>query len=426
MRRNKPTTSRLDLYQRAFADSNGPTGDHICLRIDMTPGDEIVKVTIRIPSRIIKRRPSCPLVEIATRRPGLDHVFAPAITDLIAQGAASAVECRRVGRSSTDSRVEILCAGWKTAGEPDLEVKFLAWELATPLQGDAPYVKATLELLIDFPAFPDVPVLLTIVVPRDTEPRSIQGTHVLAYPSRTFDGRRYLNLYFRRDQTIRTSASFGPTNDVADIWLGFAKLAGAAALVAFVTSLKAAPGDIERLLVVLASLATLLGVASELARQFAELRIYRHVGRSLQTTLLASQAAVAVVIVLSLLRYRNGSSSGIYSLVIPLALALAGGMAAVTLVGLVLHRLGYWHRFVCDFEGCTAVFKIRADRPECRYTGRVFCDDHVDTICGACCHGVDLRADEPTTANRFEYHTIPCRSLRSSGHSDAAEVRATV
>jgi hypothetical protein len=399
----------LDAYQRAFADSNGPVGDQITVRIEMVPGDEIGRVSVRVPSRLLGCSLTGPLVRIAARRRDSVRMYAPAITELEARGPSSSVSCARVQACGSDSYVDIWC-DVPEGKLGDLEITCLAWEIVNGHEGDAPYLHAALGILLDFPAFPDVPVLVTIVVPQDAEPRSIQGSHVLAYPSRTFQGRRHLNLYFQRDRTIRLSASFGPTNDVAEIWLGFAKLAGAAALVAFVGSLRAAPSDTERLLAVLASLATLLGVSSGLLRQFAELRIYRHVGRFLQGTLLAAQTVGILIILLSLLRLKSGSNGGLYGAVVPLAGVLAGLTALATIGGLLLHRLGFWHGFVCDFEGCRNILRIRAGRPECRYTGRVFCDAHIQSVCDMCRHGSDLRSGRVDTASAFDYVVIPCRA----------------
>ena len=239
--RSRPAASedQLELYQRAFRESNGPTGGHqIAVTIHMIPGDEIARVDINVPHRLLGPAPINPVVSLATRKDHSPDLLAPAITDLFADGAAGSASSTRVRRSAEDAHVEIHCDGWDRSGERDLHLGFLAWEIVGAVHGDAPYVQATLSVEMDFPAFPDAPVLVTIVVAQDTEPRSIQGTHVLAYPSRTFNGSRYLNVYFRRDQSIRLSASFGPTNVVAGIWLSFAKLAGALALVAFVGSLE--------------------------------------------------------------------------------------------------------------------------------------------------------------------------------------------
>jgi hypothetical protein len=409
--RSRASENQLELYQRAFRESNGPTGEQIAVTIHMLPGDEIARVEIVVPHRLLGPAPSVAVVSLATRKDHSPDLLAPAITELTAYGAAASASSARVRRSAGEAHVEIHCDGWDRSGERDLHLGFLAWEIVGALHGAAPYVEATLNADMDFPAFPGAPVLITIVVAQDTEPRSIQGTHVLAYPSQTFRGSRYLNMYFRRDQSIRLSASFGPTNDVAGIWLSFAKLAGAAALVAFVGSLKHAPNETERLLAVLASLATLLGVASELLRQFAELRIYRHVGRSLQMALLAAQTAGILLILLALLRLKAESDAGIYSAVVPLAVALAIVTALAALAGLMLHRLGYWHRFVCDMEGCSTVLRLRTGRPECRYTGRVFCEEHIADVCGHCVHGCDLLTQEMTTADVFDYRSIPCRNL---------------
>lgn len=409
--RSEASENQLELYQRAFRESNGPSGDQIAVTIHMIPGDEIARVNMSVPHRLLGPASTNPVVSLATRKDHSPDLLAPAITDLSADGAAGSASSTRVRRGAEAAHVEIHCEGWDRSGERDLHLSFLAWEIIGALHGDAPYVQATLSVEMDFPAFPDAPVLVTIVVAEDTEPRSIQGTHVLAYPSRTFNGSRYLNMYFRRDQSIRLSASFGPTNDVAGIWLSFAKLAGAAALVAFVGSLKAAPNETERLLAVLASLATLLGVASELLRQFTELSIYRHVGRSLQAALLAAQTAGILIILMALLRLKAESDTGIYSAVVPLAVALTIVTAIAAVAGLMLHRLGYWHRFVCDMEGCTAALPVRMGRPECRYTGRVFCQEHIAAVCGRCPHGCDLLTREMSTAEDFDYRSIPCRSL---------------
>jgi hypothetical protein len=408
--RSGSSENQLELYQRAFRESNGPTGDQIAVTIHMIPGDEIARVDVSVPHRMLGLVSINPVVSLATRKDSSPGLLAPAITDLSADGVADSAFSTRVRCSTEDTHVEIHCDGWDRSRQRDLHLSFLAWEIVGALHGDAPYVQATLSVEMDFPAFPDASVMVTIVVAEDTEPRSIQGTHVLAYPSRTFNGARYLNMYFRRDQRIRLSASFGPTNEVAGIWLSFAKLAGAAALVAFVGSLKNAPNETERLLAVLASLATLLGVASELLRQFAELRIYRHVGRSLQVALLVAQTAGILIILLALLRLKVESDTGIYSAVMPLTLALAVITALAAMAGLMLHRLGYWHRFVCDMEECTAVLTVRTGRPECRYTGRVFCQEHIVEVCGCCPHGCDLLTREMSTADAFDYRSIPCRS----------------
>lgn len=402
--------SRLYLYRQSLTEANGPVGGLVSVELHVAPADQITRVELRIPARFLGDLPTGPLVLLGTRTRGAGQQLAPAITRLRAEGAARSCRCRRRASSPTTSWTEIDVPDLGAGGNPedDLTITFMVWELVSPLFGQAPYVQASLDLVLDFPSLPDESVLVTLSVPRDTEPRSIQGTHVLAYPSHTFEMRRYMNLYFRRDRPIRLTGSFGATNEVTDIWLSFAKVAGAAALVAFLNSLKREPGDTERLLAVLASLATLLGVSTDLLRQFAELRIYRNVGRWLQRGLMLAQVAGVVVIALSLLRLRGGDGP-VLGAVVPLAVGLAIADGIVLAAGLVLHYLGLWHRFVCDSEGCRSVLHFRKGRPECSYTGRVFCNTHIGSVCSSCIHHPDLLNGTLETADRFDPRTIPCR-----------------
>ena len=78
-----------------------------------------------------------------------------------------------------------------------MTLNFKAWELAGLLDGDVPYLFATLAVESLFRGLPGVPAVVTLVTPQGTAPRSTQGNYSLAYPSRTFQGRRYTNIYFR-------------------------------------------------------------------------------------------------------------------------------------------------------------------------------------------------------------------------------------
>jgi hypothetical protein len=411
MRRPKtPRMPALHAYHQAFGESNAPLGDHIAVKVELAPGNEIARLSIHIPSAILRHHHSGPVARVATRRRHARQAVAPAITDLRFDGSCRTGSVQRVGEEDGGSCADVVCHMSKAAASEDLDITFLAWEVTEDMEGNAPYLHARTNLELSFPAFAQAPVVLTFVVALECEPRSIQGTHVLAYPSRTFAEQRYLNLYFRPDRPIRVSAVFGPTNDVAEVWLSFAKVAGAAGLVAFVGSLRRSPNDVERLLAVLASLATLLGLSGELLRQLSELRIYRYVRRYLQVGLLAAETVAIAAILLGLLRLRADTNRGIYGAVVPFSLSIAAVALLITLVGLVLHRVGFWHGFVCDYEGCETVLRLRRGRTECHYTGRVFCDSHIHSVCGACTYGPELHGRARATDEDFQFHAIPCRN----------------
>lgn len=409
MGKGAETKDALDDYRRTFSGSNGNMGQHIEIRAMVTPGDEIAELRMCIPSTLLPSSAEHVSVTVSSRRKGVEGNFAPALTELTEVRGVKSILAKRVQDEEGNSRTEIDLSIRKGQQEP-VEFHALAWEVLSPPTGDAPYVKATLDLVVEVPSLPKVPVILTVVTPGDSAPRSVQGAHVLAYPSRTFDGARYLPIFFRRDRPIRISAEFGPTNSTTDIWIGFAKLAGAAALVAFLGSLKRSQADTEQILATLASLAALVGLAGEALRQYAELRIYHAVGRRLQGALLTAQSFGIVLIALSAVRLGNSGEARTLSAVVPLSYGLAIVAAITAAGGLILHRLGYWHQFVCDYEGCRSVLRIRKGRSECHYTGRVFCDAHIDTVCGSCVYGGELgRSESSVSPEQFDYRLVRCR-----------------
>jgi hypothetical protein len=398
----------LDSYRRSLNDLNGPIGDQVSVQIEVNPGDEIAKFTIRVPSSFLHRETRFPLLTISTRSEA-DLDLSPMITELMSMAVGSSVSISRVPSGEGGYKISLEYSGTETATDQDIVVQFLAWDTVSALAGDAPYVLSTLRFVLDFPALEEIPVLVTLILPEDSSPRSIQGSYVLAYPSRTYAGRRYLNLYFRKDRPIRLTTTFGPTNDITDVWFSFGKLAGALALVAFITSLHSSADSAVSVLAVLTSIATLAGIAGQIFRQVTEISLYRKVGRLLQDTLLVAESigASAIIISLFVLRDSVGKTPAHWTTIMLAALsAISIGVAAC---GLALHRVGYWHRFVCDYEGCEVILRNRSSRPECRYTGRVFCDIHIKRVCETCVHGVELRNRSLLPGKLFDFRSIPCR-----------------
>jgi hypothetical protein len=401
--RKRNELDQLALYHHVFGNiTDGHSDARIEIQVATKPGDEIAEVEVIIPGELLcTANEAQPLMTISTdRHGGVKHPIEITRLELL-QGSGELHHER-------DSEAVRIYLRERPTRVTRLKISFAAWELVEPLEGIYPYVHASLRVQFAFPAIEDAKAIVTIVTPADSTPRSTQGNYSLAYPSRTFAGERFLNLYYSSADNIRIRYRFGPTEGLVKPWLNLGQAAVSAAFVCFVDAFAGVMDESDRLLAVIASFVAVAAVVWDLIQEVARFSIYGRTRRLIYFAVLGAQILVVAVLGLSLVGLRSTESQELLraATVASGVLSLLLGIAAAS--GFFLHFKGWWHGFMCDHEGCNFVFRIRRERPECRYTGRVMCDRHIQSICGACPHGPDLLTGELSTVDSFDSKTIRC------------------
>lgn len=400
--------SQLKLYGEVFGHViSSHSNDRIEMALQMNPGDEVSAVTVHFPADLISYLPDGePLLKINSLL-SKDGGRPIEISDL--QMSASTMNAHRRLRPGT---AEIHVDGM---APPDSTVTltFKAWELAGPLDGDAPYLFATLATNISFPNLLGVPATVTLVTPKETAPRSTQGNYTLAYPSRTFQGHRYTNIYFQDAANIRLQYRCASLDKFKMPWQNIGKAAVASAFVYFISALipNASNADLaERLLAVIGAFVTSAGTAWDFIQELTVFTLYdRHKNR-ISFLVLLCQLSVITIMTLTLVRLSEHSAAAALSALPTASLVLTGALLVVAIGGFLLHYAGWWQGFACDFSECNSKLRIRRSRPECKYTGRVPCDSHIANVCLACPHGEDLLHGRLDSVALYQVDELPCCS----------------
>jgi hypothetical protein len=194
-------------------------------------------------------------------------------------------------------------------------------------------------------------------------------------------------------------------------WQAIGKAAVASAFVYFISAMipDARNSDLaERLLAVIGAFVASAGTAWDFIQDISVFTIYGQYRNRLSLLVLVSQLAVISMMVLTLIRLSVHSAAVALSALPAASLILTGVLIALAIGGFVLHYLGWWQGFLCDCSGCENVLRIRHGRPECKYTGRVFCDDHIQTVCQSCRHGKDLISGRLESISLHRIDTLPC------------------
>jgi hypothetical protein len=398
--------SLLSLYGHVFGHVIGShSEDRLEIELAVNPGDEVSDVTVRLSANLM----SClsegePLIRISSllsREAGRPVE----ISDVQISGATMNAS-RRLTSGSAEIRVDVL-----TPPDSTVTLNFKAWELAGPLDGEAPYLFATLATKISFPGLPGVPAVVTLVTSQGTAPRSTQGNYSLAYPSRTFQGHRYTNLYFQDSADIVLQYRCASMDSFKMPWQTIGKAAVASAFVYFISAMIPATRNsdlAERLLAVIGAFVTSAGTAWDFIQEITVFTIYDQRRNRISLLVLVSELSVLTTMVLTLIRLSEHSAAAALSALPMACLILTGVLVALAVGGFILHYLGWWQGFLCDCSGCENRLRIRHGRPECKYTGRVFCDSHIRTVCQTCRHGKDLISGRLDTVSLYRADMLPC------------------
>lgn len=389
----------LTLYRDSFpsASAHMARAERSEVRVSMEPGDEVVGLTADVRAVDVSTRRWTPVLRLSS---GNRVVEVTAVT-------ASQPDVALQVETGT-SHVVIVARSLTSEGPRDLTISLELWEACSPLAGIAPYMHSTLTLLVEVAAAPQRPVLLTLSTPATASPRSTQGSFTLAYPSRVHNGRRLTNLYFRRSPAS-LSYRFGSDEGLTAPWLNIGRAGAAALLIFVIASLATGIDRGDRLGALIATFIAVASVLWDFSREVASFAVYSRARRGIQVPVLLSQVGVIGLL--------GAAATGLT--VAPRLLPVIGRVglviAALLLVSsvgaLVAHTHGFWHGFQCDYQGCEMRFWWRRSRPECHFTGRVYCTHHQTTVCGRCLHGDDLVHRTLTTQREFGSVSTPCGAV---------------
>ncbi|MFJ5280918.1 hypothetical protein [Streptomyces parvulus] len=407
---------QLQLYHQAFGrTTHRHGGERIEIALRLSPGDEITEVSVRVPVPAVEAIvPGAPLMLVsAPRRTGDRPVE---LTALVTEAGAKYLISRRTAASNTISAP----ADGHERDAPWV-FSFQAWELVTPPQGVAPYIFATADMRLRFPAMKHFPLLLTVITPEDVSPRSTQGNFAMAYPSRLLNGQRYTNIYFPSAEEVRLAYRCGASGQLSGSpWVSVGRAAFNSLFVFFVGFLAASVDRNDRFVALLAIFIAAASALWEIIQEVARFTIYGRGRGFIHGLVLVAQLVSLMVLAWSVVSIGLADSERLLSYSSYTALAASAALSLLACTGLVLHHQGFWQGFQCDHLGCRTVFRIRRNRPECRYTGRVFCGRHASSVCGGCVHGPDLRSGLITTIDDYRTDRLCCRGWTpvSAGRMD--------
>jgi len=393
----------LNLYRNMFDQSSRQleSAERTEVTVSAVPGEQVSGVRVLLRS-----------VDFSAGTPlELFHISSVGGASLEITGLIAANDSFTV-RAKVDSTGTTILAQPKrsaASNEPeDVIITFDLWEACEPLEGVSPYLHSTLRLGLSTPFAPNRPLLLTLSTPSTSSPRSTQGNFVLAYPSRLENGRRLTNIYFRKSPT-KLAYRFSSDQNLTTPWLHLGRVAVASMLVFVVAVLATQIDEGDRFTALIAIFVATAGVLWDFSRDIAAFSVYNATRSSIQGVVLATQ--VIMLILLSGAVLGVTTAHGLLPVVGAASLVFSLVLCIVTVAALIAHVYGFWQQFVCDHEGCTQVFRWRRTRPECHFTGRVFCENHSISICSACPHGSDLRSPVLYTVAAYGTVTTPCGAV---------------
>lgn len=393
----------LQLYRQAFVGNSAAqhTIERTEVMVEVAPGDEVARVVARIRLDRLKPREDTEVLTVSSPSGGSFEV-----TEL--ESGDPNVSIRAQIRGET---VVVFAKALKRQAIAGLVIRFKLWEACSPLSGYAPYVRSTLGVVFSSPTAPRRPILLTVSTPAGAGPRSTRGNYLLAYPSRIDAARRLTNIYFARSPA-RLAYTFGSNEGLTTPWLHIGRAGATAILIYIVAVLAARIPQGDRFTALIAVFVGAAGIIWDFSREIASFAVY-----NAARTAFHIAVAVAQVIVLGVLSASVLALTTLPSLlpVVGVASLVVGAMLLVVAITcLVAHRQGFWQGFECDHEGCSTRFRWRRARPECYYTGRVQCNEHIESVCGTCVHGPDLHSGLLNTADRYASEPKSCVSVGGS------------
>ena len=282
---------------------------------------------------------------------------------------------------------------------------------ATKLAGVAPYLTSDLRVRAEVLPSGGLPTMLAVSIPEEASARCTQGNFTLASPSQVFEDRRVTLIHFR-GSSIDLLYRFGPTNNLLAPWISLGSVALASLLVFLVLYVSKSVGSGDTYGALAASFVGFAAILWDLSKSVANFSIYGAVRSWMNWSILAVEilALGLTAYAVTALRGNSDTTSNITKVV--LLYAFVTGL--LTVAGFIAHSRGALQRFQCDQVGCLQVLHLRRGRPECHYTGRVFCDTHIARTCGACIHQRDLGSHHLSTLQQYGSESLPCIPLSSS------------
>jgi hypothetical protein len=284
-----------------------------------------------------------------------------------------------------------------------IEFDLALWDAIAPTRGIDPYLYTDLDLHIQI-EISNNPVLLVMETPRQSRARSTQGNFDIAYPSSLCGEFRRTRIYYG-GPTVRLNYRLGSDRDLYRPWLVLGRSAVSGGLVVAILAVSEAVEAQERFVALLAAFVIVAGSLWDFMREAVDFALYDSWRKRLKLWVLLGQ----ILLLMSLLGAAWAIATGLhgrFAAWLASAVFLALTMGALTGVG--LHYMGWWHAFRCDEEHCANVLRPRRNRPECYYTGRVYCDAHIAALCQRCIHGEDLINSTLRTRDLYGFAAKPC------------------
>jgi hypothetical protein len=320
----------------------------------------------------------------------------------------------RLSFTKDHSSVHIVANLKNSACEEGLTVKFEAWEIVTPIKGASPYDRGEVRLFMQFgEELTDGEHIILLDYPKSQTPRSTQGTHDFAYPSRTIGERRVQPLYFHQRKPIELNLIVGNNDSPAVPWVSLFKTSVSGFFVAAVASqIDSSSDNIKFFFGLLAAFAAATTVIWDVIEGLGKVQLYYGSKQRLSLLILLFQLVLLATIsalILSIVGFE------LISLTVLLwaVLALAVTSLSLAVIGYGALLSGWLHGYRCDHLGCNGKFRwMRLRASECYYTGRVYCPKHVKSVCVSCVHHADLGRAQPRTSNQYTFDSPACLAER--------------
>jgi hypothetical protein len=371
------------------------------VRLSLDELDDIVAIELALPE-------GDSLVSVEARRDG--KLLLPVLTD-IEQTTADG------GHGDAYALADVDAAVAQTEPVAETTIRAKLWNSVKWEQGMSPYNRADWSLTFGFKA-PDARTVLTLDLPGAYGPASLQGNHLLAHPSQRDGPRRLVRLLYGPGRGVTTNGRITKTAASPDTWTSLAKgallLAFGAVLSLF--SRRALAGQQAQLLLTAVAGLGAFG-ATELG--LLESSVYLTSARPLR--LLQASSVVLSVGLFAWISIELFLANVVSPVTRDILSAVAGVEMAVAIVGILLHRRGYWSGYQCDI--CREPIGLRRGHNECYVTGRVPCQADVERLCSHCPHFPDLGVQNLTTIERYDSSLLPC--VARAGDGAGQETAAT-
>lgn len=403
--------NHLDIYSSIFSNitKRHQHGERIEIVIEFQPWNQISLVKLLIPSNLIQNNDHEKISLINVSRAVNEcGRFPVEIGHFNLIGGIKSVKSKQLENSTSIKGV----IDYDSMVNDSIVLEFEVWEVVGQQKGFVPYLVSSLDIELEFgSAIRQSPAVVMLKTPKSVTPRSTQGNHLLAYPSKTTDEKRVLPLYFLETHKISVRYTCGSTEGLLKPWESLARSSVSSILV-FILLFSSMPvsGGSKSLLALIAAFVATLQVTWEAVREVAILSIYQNRNNTIPISLLSINVVLIGIFSLALASLCGVLQTPLKPLCWSL-LVFSMLTIIMTIIGFLFHSKGAFHSYYCDYFGCQKGFGFRRrGRVECRYTGRVFCDDHIDKVCQKCHYAAGLKRSKITSDLDLESHQPECLS----------------